>query len=49
VASETIAFEKHTKEYMETRNDEIYTLSLSNIQQLKDQIIKQGRLLKVTG
>lgn len=31
VASESIAFEKYTKDYMETRNDEIFTLSLSTI------------------
>lgn len=32
VASETIAFEKYTKDYVEMKNEEVFTLSLETVQ-----------------
>jgi glucosamine--fructose-6-phosphate aminotransferase (isomerizing) len=48
VASETIAFEKYTKDYVETKNGEIYTLCLETASELKKSLEQKGRLLKIT-
>lgn len=48
VASETIAFEKYTKDYVETKNGEIFSLSLDTVAELKKNMAQKGRLMKIT-
>lgn len=48
VASEVIAFQKHTKEYFETGDGEIHELEIASLEDLKIKLKNDGRLKVIT-